>query len=228
MKDELVIFTRPKSNISEDIRTIRTNLQFTSADDSSKVLLVTSSVPGEGKSFISSNLGAAFAQTGESTLIIDSDLRLGRIHKIFGVSNKKGLSNLLVEQDVVDYSEYIKKTDVDNLYIIPRGVVPPNPSELLNSKKNKELIKSLKEQFDVIIFDGVPCNGLPDSIIMSTLVDKVLIVSSNSVTPKSVLEATKKSLEQVGAPIAGDVLNNIDKKGSTYGRYYSYYGDSNR
>ena len=97
MKDELVIFSRPKSNISEDIRTIRTNLQFTSNIDESKVLLVTSSIPGEGKSFISSNLAAAFAGTGETTLLIDSDLRLGRIHKIFGVSNKKGLSNLLVE-----------------------------------------------------------------------------------------------------------------------------------
>ena len=86
MKDELVVRSRPKSNISEDIRTIRTNLQFTSADDESKVLLVTSSVPGEGKSFISSNLAAAFAQTGETTLLIDSDLRLGRVHKIFGVS----------------------------------------------------------------------------------------------------------------------------------------------
>ena len=111
MKDELVIFSRPKSNISEDIRTIRTNLQFTSAEES-KVLLVTSSVPGEGKSFISSNLAAAFAQTGESTLLIDSDLRLGRVHKIFGVTNKKGLSNLLVEQDVVDCGDYIKKTDI--------------------------------------------------------------------------------------------------------------------
>ena len=97
MKDELVIFSRPKANISEDIRTIRTNLQFTANKEDTQVLLVTSSIPGEGKSFISSNLATAFAINGESTLVIDSDLRLGRIHKIFGISNKKGLSNLLVE-----------------------------------------------------------------------------------------------------------------------------------
>ena len=94
MKDELVVYNKPKSNISEDIRTIRTNLMFTSSQEDAKVLLVTSSVPGEGKSFISSNLAAAFAQTGKSTLLIDSDLRLGRIHKIFDISNNKGLSNL--------------------------------------------------------------------------------------------------------------------------------------
>ena len=96
MRDELVIYNRPKSNISEDIRTIRTNLQFTSVDKDSKVILVASSVPGEGKSFISSNLAAAFAQTGESVLLIDGDLRLGRINKVFNLSNEHGLSNLLV------------------------------------------------------------------------------------------------------------------------------------
>ena len=110
MKDELVMQLKPKSNISEDIRTIRTNLQFTSADEESKVILITSSVPGEGKSFISSNLATAFSQTGESTLLIDCDLRLGRVHKIFGVSNDKGFSNLLVGQNIVDCADFIKKT----------------------------------------------------------------------------------------------------------------------
>ena len=221
MKDELVIFTRPKSNISEDIRTIRTNLQFTSADGSSKVLLVTSSVPGEGKSFISSNLAAAFAQTGESTLLIDSDLRLGRVHKIFGVSNKKGLSNLLVEQDVVDCSEYIKKTDVENLYVIPRGVVPPNPSELLNSSSAKKIVEFLRENFDHIIFDGVPVNGLPDSLIVAGLVDRVIIVSSVNYTTIDELNDTKKALEKIDANIAGVVLNRTAQ--TKRGKYSNYY-----
>ena len=109
-----------------------------------------------------------------------------------------------------------------------RGTIPPNPSELLNSNKNKLLIEKLKTKFHVIIFDGVPCNGLPDSIIMSTLVDKVLIVSREQMTPKSVLESTKDSLEKVNAPVAGVILNDIKRKGSYYSKYYEYYGDSSK
>ena len=221
MTEELVIHSRPKSNISEDIRTIRTNLQFTSNIDNSKVLLVTSSVPGEGKSFISSNLAAAFAGTGETTLLIDSDMRLGRIHKIFGLSNKKGLSNLLVEKDNIDYQEYIKKTEIENLYVITRGTVPPNPSELLNSPNAKAIIEFLRDKFDHVIFDGVPINGLPDSLIVANLVDKVIIVSSAGYTKIDELNDTKKALEKVDANIAGVVVNRASK--TKRGKYSNYY-----
>lgn len=221
MKDELVIHNRPKSNISEDIRTIRTNLMFTSSDEESKVILVTSSVPGEGKSFISSNLVAAFAQTGESTLLIDSDLRLGRIHKIFGLSNTKGLSNLLIDQNIVDCAEYIKKTSIPNLYVIPRGTVPPNPSELLNSTNTKKIIAFLKQNFDHIIFDGVPINGLPDSLIMASLVDRVVIVTSVGYTKIDELNETKKALEKIDANIAGIVINRTCQ--TKRGKYSNYY-----
>ena len=220
MKEELVILSRPKSNISEDIRTIRTNLQFTSAENS-KVLLITSSIPGEGKSFISSNLAAAFAGAGETTLLIDSDLRLGRVHKVFNISNKKGLSNLLVEQDVVDCSEYIKKTDVPNLYVITRGTVPPNPSELLNSSAAKKVVEFLRENFDRIIFDGVPINGLPDSLIVAGIVDRVIIVTSANYTKIDELEDTKKALEKIDANIAGVVVNRASQ--TKRGKYSNYY-----
>ena len=220
MKEELVILSRPKSNISEDIRTIRTNLQFTSTENS-KVLLITSSIPGEGKSFISSNLAAAFAGAGETTLLIDSDLRLGRVHKVFNISNKKGLSNLLVEQDVVDCSEYIKKTDVPNLYVITRGTVPPNPSELLNSSAAKKVVEFLRENFDRIIFDGVPINGLPDSLIVAGIVDRVIIVTSANYTKIDELEDTKKALEKIDANIAGVVVNRASQ--TKRGKYSNYY-----
>ena len=221
MKDELVIYSRPKSNISEDIRTIRTNLQFTSSDNEAKVLLVTSSVPGEGKSFISSNLAAAFALTGEPTLLIDSDLRLGRIHKIFGVTNKKGLSNLLVEKDIVNSEEYIKKTEIENLYVMPRGTVPPNPSELLNSSNAKRIVEFLRQNFDHIIFDGVPINGLPDSLIVAGLVDRVIIVASSNYTKIEELNDTKKALEKIDANIAGVVINRTSQ--TKRGKYSNYY-----
>lgn len=224
-KVELLAQKYPKSVVSESIKTLRTNLQFSSVDEDIKTILITSSIPGEGKSFISANLAISFAQTDKKVLIVDCDMRKGRQHRIFKLSNSKGLSNLLID-DMTNYKDYINKTSVPGVHVITRGTVPPNPSELLNSKKNADLLRVLKAKYDVIIYDGVPCNGLPDSIIMSKLVDKVLIVSSDSMTPKSVLESTKKQLESVNAPIAGDVLNNVNRKNSTYGKYYGYYGDS--
>ena len=221
MKDELVVYNKPKSNISEDIRTIRTNLMFTSSQEDAKVVLVTSSIPGEGKSFISSNLAAAFAQTGKSTLLIDSDLRLGRIHKIFDISNSKGLSNLLIEKNTIEFAEYIKKSSIDNLYVIPRGTVPPNPSELLNSNNTKRVIEFLRDKFDHIIFDGVPINGLPDSLIMASLVDRVIVVSSANYTKIDELNDTKKALEKIDAKIAGVVFNRANQ--TKRGKYSNYY-----
>jgi protein-tyrosine kinase len=221
VKEELVIHNKPKSNISEDIRTIRTNLMFTSSDEESQVILVTSSIPGEGKSFISSNLATAFAQTDETTLLIDCDLRLGRIHKIFGVSNDKGFSNLLASQSVVNCADFIKKTPIPNLYVIPRGTVPPNPSELLNSTNTKRVINFLRENFSRIIFDGVPINGLPDSLIMASLVDRVVLVTAVGYTKIDELMEAKKALEKIDANIAGVVVNRVNQ--TKRGKYSNYY-----
>lgn len=220
MKDELIVFSKPKSNISEDIRTIRTNLKFTANDDA-KVLLVTSSVPGEGKSFISANLAAAFAQTGEKVLLVDADLRLGRVHKIFNQSASKGFSNMLISGTSEDLPEYIKKTTIPNLYIVSRGTVPPNPSELLNSSSCKKLINIFRENFDRVIFDGVPVNGLPDSLVLANLVDRVIIVTTIGYTSIDELNQTKKALEQIDANIAGVVVNKAPT--TKRGKYSNYY-----
>ena len=221
---ELILAKYPKSVVSESIKTFRTNLEFTSIDKTIRTMLITSSIPGEGKSFISTNLGISFAQSNKRVLIIDADMRKGRLHKIFKVSNTNGYSNLLLDSPE-NYAKYVKKTSVDGVSIITRGTIPPNPSELLGSTRNKELIKELKIHFDKIIFDGVPCSGLPDSIIMSSLVDSVVIVSSNKMTPKSEFINTKNSLIKAKAPIAGFVVNKIDSKEGAYGKYYYYYGD---
>lgn len=221
MNNELVIHTKPKSSVSEDIRTIRTNLQFISSNQDSKVILIASSVPGEGKSFISSNLATAFAQTGKSTLLVDCDMRLGRTHKIFGISNSEGLSNLLIEPNLNDWKNYIQKTSIRNLYVITRGVVPPNPSELLNSENAKKLISKFRECYDYVILDGVPVNGLPDSLIMAGLADRVVLVASEKLTNIDDLVKAKKALENVDANIAGVVVNRT--KGTKRGKYSNYY-----
>lgn len=220
---ELIVNTRPKDLISEAIKSIRTNLSFSEIDNNVKTILMASTVASEGKSFISANLGVAFAQTGKTVLIVDCDMRKGRQHKIFKISNEKGFSDLIVD-DINNFANYIRPTEVRKLFVLPCGTIPPNPSELLNSEKNRKLINLLKEKFDLIIFDGVPCNGLPDSIIMSTLTDKTILVSSEGVTPKKLLKSAIKDLESVKANIAGLVLNKVNMSGSYYTKYYSYYG----
>ena len=224
LKEELVVATNPKEIISEQIRTIRTNLQFTSADEKIKTILITSSIPSEGKSFISSNLATAFAQNNKKVLIVDCDMRKGRVNKIFKISNRIGLSNLLAykEDDEENLEDYVFKTKIDNLYIIPRGKVPPNPSELLNSQKTAKLISLLSEIFDYIIFDGPPVNGLSDSLIMSDYVDRTIVVTSLNSAPIELLESTKKMLTNVNAKVAGVIVNKVPRRKSS-GKSYYYY-----
>lgn len=223
MYQELVLNNDPKSIISETIRTLRTNLQFASVDKKIKTILITSSVPGEGKSFIAANLACAFAQSGSRVLLVDCDIRKGRQHYIFNSHNKSGLSNLLLENVKEKYMDYIQETRIKNLSVMFRGVTPPNPSELLGSSKNKELIEILRNEYDIVIFDSAPINGgLTDSIIMSTLVDGAVIVSSCKETPISLLNNTKKSLQNVNANILGVVLNRASSKSKKY--YGHYYG----
>ena len=221
--NELVVEERPNSPTSESIRNLRTNLQFSSVDEELKSILITSSVPSDGKSFISANLAVSFAQAGKKVLIIDCDLRKGRQHNLFKVDGHKGLSNLLIG-DIGTYNDYITKTNIKNLFIIPRGTLPPNPSELLNSKKNEKLIDILENRFDIVILDGAPITGLSDSLILSSLVDETVLVSSINHTPKTDLINAKKALEKVGAKIAGSVANQVSTKRGSYGGYYFYYG----
>lgn len=221
MKDEIIVDRNPKSSVAEAIRIIRTNLEFSGVDKKVRTVLITSSVPSEGKSFISTNLATAFAQNGSKVLLMDCDMRIGRLHKIFDIENDKGLSNLLLENVEVRFNSYIRRTRIENLYLLPKGVVPPNPSELLNSPKTKVLLRTLADKFDYVILDGTPVNGLTDSLILTKYVDKTVIVSSLNQTKINELEFTKKSLLSVGADIAGVIVNRTnDIHGSYYGNYY--------
>ena len=222
MNNELIVANNPKSGVAEAIKTIRTNLLFSSVDEPVKSILMTSSMSGEGKSFVSANLAVAFAQAGVKVLIVDCDLRRGRQHKIFNIDNEQGLSNLLLDDVEKNYKKYIKKTRYENIYVLPMGIVPPNPSELLASAKNKQLVKLLKQKFDLVIYDGVPVGGLTDSIIMADLVDKIVIVSAYKITPVEFLANTNKALEKFKDKIAGVILNKFpSSKDHYYSKYYS-------
>lgn len=221
MKRELIVDHDPKSPLSEAIKNIRTNLQFSSIDEEVKNILVTSSTSSEGKSFISANLAVAFAKLGSNVLIVDCDMRLGRQHEIFGVDNSTGLSNLLIDDVDKKYKSYIKTTDIKNVSVLTRGIVPPNPSELLASEKNKHLMEILSEKYDYIIWDGVPVIGLTDSIIMAPLVDKIVLVASYKRTPIELLKNSSIALEKFKNKLAGVVVNGIPFKGNHY--YTSTY-----
>ena len=219
-KKELIILSKPKDPTSEAIRILKTNLQFSFIDDNFKTLMITSSMPGEGKSFISANLACAFSMMNYKVLLIDCDLRKGRQHKVFDLEKDNGLSNLLLD-NVDNYKKYIKKTEVDNLYVLPSGVVPPNPSELLGSDKCKKLFEKFEKLFDLVILDCPPLNVVTDSLILTSLADQALIVSAYKKTPMDLLMSSKKSLEASNIKIAGIVMNKMTKQGGYY--YYNKY-----
>lgn len=229
MGKELIINQDPKSPIAEIFRTLRTNLQFMTSNQGLKNLLITSSVPGEGKSWVSANLALAFAGEGKKVALIDSDMRKGRLHTIFEIDKKPGLSNYLSGvselEDKEDLFSYFKTTTVEGLYVMPAGDVPPNPSELLVSEKMQELITKLKNIFDIVIFDGTPVLLVTDSVILSRQLDSTLIVTSYKSTKIGDVEKIKKMIENVGGKIAGIVINKIPINPKKYENTY-YYGNS--
>jgi capsular exopolysaccharide synthesis family protein len=226
MKNELITFVSPKTQISEVFRTLRTNNQFMNVDGKLKSLLVTSTVPGEGKSWVSANLAITFAQAGKRVLIVDADMRKGRQHDLFELKNAKGLSNYLImttkESSLDSIGEYIQNTLVDNLYVMTAGMVPPNPSELLTSQKMVDLIKYLEKIFDIVIFDGTPSTIVTDAIILSKFVNTTLIVAGYKITKIDDLNQVKRNITNVGGRIAGVVLNKMPtvKRKSKNGYYY--------
>lgn len=222
---ELIVEKHPKEIVSENIKSLRTNLQFTGIDDNVKTILVTSTNAGEGKSFVSANLAISFAQAGKRVLLVDCDLRKGRVHRLFGLLNQWGLSNLLAD-NLNNMYNYIQPTNTKNLSVLTCGTYPPNPSEILSSKKNKMLVEYLRTGYDIVIFDGAPVGGLADSVILSSFMDQTLIITRDAVTAKSDLRAAKDSLDKVGAKIAGLVFNFVNRKSSKYYNYY--YGEQSK
>ena len=214
IKKELITQTEPKSNVSEIFRTLRTNIQFMSTSKELKTLLITSTFPGEGKSWVSSNLAVTFAQAGSKVILIDADMRKGRQHVIFGLSARPGLSNCLIDMNSdnlenFEINNYIQKTEVENLSLISIGNIPPNPSELLTSEQMTNLLEDLKESYDIIIIDGTPCELVTDAVILSRTVDSTLIVTAYKATKKDNLEKVIKSIRDVGGKLAGVVINKM-------------------
>lgn len=221
---ELVVIDKPNSSFGEEIKKVRTNLMFSNIDDDIKVIMITSSIPGEGKSFVSANLAGAFAQANERVLLIDCDLRKGRVRKIFNIpSEDKGLSDLLVNRKwKEEYKNYIHKTEFDKLSVLTSGTYPPNPSELLASGRFEALLTELRKNYQFIILDCPPIAGLNDAIVLSKKSDRTILVANCEKTSMEALEKSKNELEKMDIKIAGIILNEIDIKSNKY--YYYGYG----
>ena len=215
----LITKLNPRSPISEQFRTIRTNLQFSSVDDELKTMLVTSAGPSEGKSSTVANLAIVFAQQEKRVLLIDADLRKPTVHYTFRIDNRRGLSSVLVGE--LALHDAVSKSDVQNLDVLPCGPIPPNPSELLGSKAMKKLIADASEYYDLIIFDTPPVLAVTDAQILANISDGALLVVRSKQTEVENAEKAKELLMPAHAKLLGVILNDREQK---KGNYY-YYGE---
>ncbi|WP_375004546.1 CpsD/CapB family tyrosine-protein kinase [Bacillus velezensis] len=206
-----------KSLVAEQYRTIRTNIEFSSVQTHLRSILVTSSVPGEGKSFSAANLAAVFAQQEKKVLLVDADLRKPTIHETYQLENVQGLTNVLVGN--ASLGETVQKTLIDNLYVLTSGPTPPNPAELLSSKAMGELIQEMYSLYSLVIFDSPPLLAVADGQILANQTDGSVLVVLSGKTKMDTVQKARDALQQSKAKLLGALLN---KKKIKKTEHYSY------
>jgi len=217
--DHLITVADPRSPVSEAYRTLRTNLDFSSLDKPIKTMLVTSAGPGEGKSTVLANLAVTTAQAGREVILVDCDLRRPTLHNIFDLKNDVGLTTMVVDDAAME-SPPLRDTGVESLQLVSSGPLPPNPSELLGSRRMEEIIAALLERADVVLFDAPPVVAVTDAAVLATKVDGVLLVVNAGGTKRDYARVAKARLEKVNANLLGAVLNNVRFDVSLH-RYYT-------
>ena len=213
----LILENNPKSVAAESYRTLRTNIQYSSFDNPVKSIFITNSKPGKGKSTRSANFALSCAKEEKKAILIDCDLRKPILHKEFQISNSRGLSEFLIGN--VEFSKVVYKHE-SGLHVLPSGLVPPNPAEMLASRAMEHLLTQLEEKYDYIILDTPPVNAVTDSKILSTKVDGTIIVVKYGYTKKDAVIEAVKGLRAVNANIIGTVFNGEENQ---RGKYYHYY-----
>ncbi len=213
----LITLTDPRSAAAEAYRTLRTNLTFAGLDKPIESLLVTSPGPDEGKSVALANLAVAMAQGERRTIIVDADLRRPTLHQIFGVSNGRGLTTMFVEPEAMADPPLLE-TGVENLWLLPSGPLPPNPADLLGSRRMEEIINALRARADVLLFDAPPVVAVTDAAVLGMKVDGVLLVVTAGRTRRDDVQRARELLERVHVRIIGAVLT--DAPSGRMPRYY--------
>jgi tyrosine-protein kinase Etk/Wzc len=216
----LITLDSAKSITAESFRSLRTNLQFAVLEKRGRVFHFTSPMQGEGKTTITANLGITLALMGSRTLIIDLDLRKPRIHHIFGINREPGITHLLAGK--ADFKEILRPAAIEHLYVIPAGIIPPNPSELLSQQGLSDFLDKTRKEFDYILIDSPPVLPVTDSLLLGRLADSSFIVLTLGVTTFPAAEHAIKQLRNVNVNIAGAIINKI-KPSAGYGYYHNYY-----
>jgi non-specific protein-tyrosine kinase len=217
-RSELTTVSEPRSPISEAYRALRTNLDFASLDQSLKTLAVTSAGVGEGKSTTLANLAVVSAQAGRRVIVVDADLRRPSLAKLFELDNETGLTTMMMDDGALA-SPPLQATEVENLWVLPSGSLPPNPAEVIGSQRMEEAIASLAEIADQVIFDTPPVLAVTDAAVLATRVDGVLLVISAGKTRRESARNAVQRLEQVDARLVGTVLTNV-QMGAGFTGYY--------
>jgi polysaccharide biosynthesis transport protein len=223
--DKLITILQPRSPISEAYRILRTNLQFSVVDRTLQTVMITSSSPEEGKSLTAANLAVVMAQAGANTLLIDADLRRPTQHEVFDLDNTVGLS-LLLSKEPLPLDSVRQNSSIENLKIITSGPLPPNPAELLGSKRMADLLDILKQQNDLIVIDSPPVLAVSDSSALAAHVDTTLLVVDAGRTRRGPAVHSKEALTAIGANLGGVILNRIAQPSGSYAYYY--YTDGHR
>ncbi|CAH0346447.1 CpsD/CapB family tyrosine-protein kinase [Bacillus sp. CECT 9360] len=218
---KLITRLNPKSPISEQYRTVRTNIQFSSVDKDIRTILVTSPGPSEGKSTTVANLAVVFAQQGKKVLLVDADLRKPTVHYTFNLTNTFGLTNVLAKQ--YNLIDAVVQTNEEKLFVLPSGPIPPNPAELLGSKAMDDLIENILQEFDIVLFDSPPILAVTDAQVLTNRCDGTILVVSSGKTEIEQAAKAKESLLSANGNILGAILNNKKVKKD---QYY-YYGNVN-
>ena len=218
-RESLITVTHPHSPVSEAYRILRTNLEFSSLDKPIRTMVVTSAGPDEGKSTTLANLAVTIAQGGKKVILADCDLRRPRQHEIFGLDNDAGLTTMVVDDEALE-NPPLRETGVPNLWLLPSGPLPPNPSELLGSRRMEEIIAVLTQRADMVLFDAPPVIAVIDAVVLGSKVDGVLLVINAGGTKRDHAQRAKAQLEKVNVRVIGAVLNNVPFDTSLH-RYYA-------